>query len=64
MVLFFALAGIGTSDFSLMMLLVAFAMLAMALPLTILAIAYMMDLPETHEYRKSIDYVLMEEQTD
>lgn len=60
-VLLAALGGIGTPDFSLMLLLVAFVMFAMAMPLTILTIAYIKDYPESRRYRESADRVLNEE---
>lgn len=63
MALFIGLAIADRSDF-ILMILVAFVMLAMALPLTILTIVYMMDLPKAHKYKKEVNYVLMEEQTD
>ena len=61
MVLLAALAGIGTSGFSPMLLLVAFVMFAMALPLTMLTIAYILDLPQARRYRESADRILEEE---
>lgn len=60
MALFIGLAIIDRSDFTLMIL-VAFVMLAMALPLATLTILYMKDLPKAHKYKKNISYVLMEE---
>ena len=59
-VLLAALAGIGTPDFSLMMLLIAFIMFGMALPLTLLTIAYILDLPQAHKYRERADAILNE----
>lgn len=58
MVLMALLGGIGTPDFSLMFLLIAFVMLAMALPLSILTVAYILDLPTARRYRQLVDSVL------
>lgn len=63
-VLLAALAGIGTQDFSMMMFLVAFIMFGMALPLTLLTIAYIKDYPESRKYREMADQILNEGQSE
>lgn len=49
-----ALAGLGTSDFSPVLLCAAIITFAMALALSILAIAYIRDLPAARRYREYI----------
>ena len=63
-VLLAAIAGIGTPDYSIMLLLVAFIMFAMALPLTLLTIAYIKDYPESRKYREQADRILNEDQSE
>ncbi len=60
--LFIFLSELGTSDFDLIMLLVAFVMFAMALSLSILAVAHIMDLPAARRYRQLVDENLESEQ--
>lgn len=54
------LGGIGTSGFSPLLLCASCVTFAMALALSILAIAYITDLPAARRYRKKIDQLLEE----
>ena len=54
------LGGIGTQDFSPMLLCASFVTFAMALGLSILAIAYIRDLPAARRYKNMIDQLLDE----
>lgn len=55
--LFVFLAGIGTNSVDSMMLTLALITFAMALPLTILSVAYIRDLPNYRKYRRRIEEI-------
>ena len=63
-VLFIFLSIEGTGDIDMMFLLLTVLMLAMAIPLTILSIAYMKDLPNYRKYKQLIEKNFDEAQRD